>query len=166
MSEVKVKEEKLIEEPIITQALEIKITEEIGIYKEELIDSTRESYFVKQENLVPIEHQDLPTNNKTCQCNKCNNGFALKSHLIKHQRTSSGWKPYECKQISKAGEKLYQCSKHDKAFSQNDTVIKHQRIHTVKKPYQCSQCDKVFSWNSYLNLHQRTHTGEKPYQCS
>ncbi|CAL4145131.1 unnamed protein product [Meganyctiphanes norvegica] len=96
----------------MTQALEIKLTEEIDIYKEELIDSTWESYFVKQEKLVPIEHQKLPTNTKTCQCNKCKNGFALKSYLIKHQRTSSGEKPYECKQVSKAGEKLYQCREH------------------------------------------------------
>ncbi|CAL4182469.1 unnamed protein product, partial [Meganyctiphanes norvegica] len=131
-----------IEEPMKVQGVDIKIKEEIDFYKEEeSIDFTFENYLVKQEKLVIIEPPRLHAENKPCQCNKCNKGSSYNIHLIKHQRTTSGDKPYKCKNINKAGEKPYQCSKCDKAFSRNDYLIEHQRIHIGEKPYQCSQCD-------------------------
>ncbi|CAL4107173.1 unnamed protein product, partial [Meganyctiphanes norvegica] len=112
MSELKVKEEiEVIEEPVKIQPVEIKPKEEIGIYKEELIDSTWESYLVKQEKLVPIDHPNLPTKKP------CDKAFSNNHNLVGHQKTHTGKKPYQCSQC-------------DKAFFRNSDLKIHQRTHT------------------------------------
>ncbi|CAL4144149.1 unnamed protein product, partial [Meganyctiphanes norvegica] len=110
-----------------------------------------EKAFSQTNNL--LKHQRTHTGEKPYQCSKCEKNFSHKGNLIIHQKTHTGEKPHQCSQC-------------DKAFSHISSLKIHKRTHTGEKPYQCNQCDKAFSQSNILINHQRTHTGEKPYQCS
>ncbi|XP_045686766.1 histone-lysine N-methyltransferase PRDM9-like, partial [Phyllostomus hastatus] len=98
--------------------------------------------FVKvgMSKIVTIEHR------------RCWQGFSDGSHLIPHQRTHSGEKPYVCRECGRG-------------FTRKSHLIRHQRTHSGEKPYVCRECGRGFTWKSSLITHQRTHSGEKPYVC-
>ena len=47
-------------------------------------------------------------------------GFTNKSHLLQHQTSHTGEKPYQCNQC-------------DQCFSRKSTLVQHQRTHTGEK---------------------------------
>ena len=55
--------------------------------------------------------------------------FYKKNHLIIHQRTHSGEKPYKC-------------GHSDKYFFDKSTQVTHQGAHYSEKPFECDQCDQ------------------------
>ena len=71
-------------------------------------------------------------------------GFINKSHILQHQTSHTGEKPYQCNQC-------------DQCFSRKSTLVQHQRTHTGEKPYQCDKCDKCFSQKIGLIRHQSVH---------
>jgi len=88
-----------------------------------------------------------------CDSPGCQKAFCDSSNLIKHIRTHTQEKPYECTQC-------------EKKFSHKSSLREHGNVHTGKKPFSCEQCGKSFGQNSNLTRHIRLHTGEKPFVCS
>ena len=70
--------------------------------------------------------------------------FTNKSHLLQHQTSHTGEKPYQCNWC-------------DQYFSRKSTLVIHQRIHTGEILYQCDKCDKCFSQKIGLIRHQSVH---------
>jgi uncharacterized Zn-finger protein len=50
---------------------------------------------------------------------------------VKHERTETGVKPYECDVCKKK-------------FRRSDHLASHRRTHTWDKPYECDVCRKKF----------------------
>ncbi|CAL4109835.1 unnamed protein product [Meganyctiphanes norvegica] len=155
--EVKVnKEIEVDEEPKQVQDVKMKC-EELEIKDEPIVFTGENCQYSQGDKTFthtnsPIKHQRSHTGKKPYQCSHCDKVFSKNCHRITHQRIHTGEKPYQCSQC-------------DKAFSRSDTLTKHQRTHTGVKPYQCIQCDKAFSFKDNLTEHQKTHNREKPYQC-
>ncbi|NXY91702.1 ZFP37 protein, partial [Alcedo cyanopectus] len=55
--------------------------------------------------------------------------FSQNSHLIVHQRSHKGEKPFSC----------LRC---EKSFSDRSSLIIHRRVHTGEKPHKCQECGK------------------------
>ncbi|XP_053528044.1 histone-lysine N-methyltransferase PRDM9-like [Artibeus jamaicensis] len=99
-----------------------------------------------------ITHQVTQSGEKPYVCRECRRGFTSKSNLIRHHKTHSGEKPYVCRECRRG-------------FTHKSYLIRHQRTHSGEKPYVCRECGRGFTWKSVLITHQRTHSEEKPYVC-
>lgn len=113
-------------------------------------------------------------------CNFCGKSFIKNSHLERHIRIHTGFKPYKCQKCDKcfgqgndlkrhllthSREKVFQCTQCTKAFHQKSCLDNHMLTHTNNRNFICWICEKKFVLKSYLEIHLRIHTGHKPFSC-
>ncbi|XP_064460674.1 zinc finger protein 184-like isoform X2 [Ornithodoros turicata] len=77
-------------------------------------------------------------------CNTCPYTTGRKSHLVEHERSHTGEKPFKCSYC-------------DYASTRNCHLKDHERIHTGEKPYKCDVCDYSASRKHHLRDHLKTH---------
>lgn len=94
------------------------------------------------------QQQQTPTAPvKAYPCSTCGKGFARRSDLARHGKSSQD-----------GNENVQNCT--------NKSMF-IERIHTGVRPHVCDypKCQKGFIQRSALTVHQRVHTGEKPHRC-
>jgi hypothetical protein len=70
-------------------------------------------------------------------CDTCQVAFGHRNHLIIHQRTHTGERPYACEDCTLT-------------FAQKNNLTRHRRVHTGEKPYHCDECVKDFTQSNVL----------------
>ena len=74
----------------------------------------------------------------------CPRRFRHKHHVVPHERTHTGEKPYACSMCPMR-------------FAEKSHVVPHERTHTGEKPYACSICQRRFTCKSDVVRHEQTH---------
>ena len=69
--------------------------------------------------------------------------------LTVHERSQTGYKPFNC----------IHCKK---AFASLEDLKVHERTHNKEKPLNCHHLNEAFVFGQDLKVHERTLTGEKP----
>ncbi|NXN12159.1 ZN467 protein, partial [Indicator maculatus] len=96
-------------------------------------------------------------------CADCGRRFRKKTHLVRHQRTHTGERPFACARCPRR-------------FAHKQHLLRHQQLHeepvqepepvpelvpapadgavalgTEQKPFPCLECGKSFSWKKNLS---------------
>lgn len=103
------------------------------------------------------------------QCSYCPYSTDSRSHLVVHERTHTGQRPYVCHVCRKG----FSCQTHlkdhlrihtnERPFSSHEDVQK--RSHNGQRPFVCHLCPSSFLRRTHLQDHLRTHTKERPFGC-
>ena len=106
---------------------------------------------LKNHNIVHINVRPF-----ICHQKECNKSFKSKGELIRHNKTNSS-------------EKIFECNECHKRFRCKKLLIAHKVIHSDEKPFICNvnNCRKRFKQRSGLFNHKiRIHSGIKRHKCS
>lgn len=112
----------------------------------------RSDYYVAHQRKHNIESQSQKSS-KGFGCKICNNVFAYKHVLRRHQDMHYN-------------QMNFSCSICDMKFQRKDYLTAHVRVsHAKENLFKCKFCNKVFHYKKSLVIHERRHTGERPYAC-
>lgn len=75
-------------------------------------------------------------------CRFCPYSSGNRSHIITHERTHSGEKPFACKLCRRA-------------FARLGDLRTHVRTHTKETPYRCEDCGRHFRYKSSYWRHRK-----------
>ncbi|XP_004363501.2 hypothetical protein CAOG_03773 [Capsaspora owczarzaki ATCC 30864] len=92
----------------------------------------------------------------SCSEPGCDKSYFRQTHLLRHQRTHSGDKPFKC---TVAG-----C---EWAYVNNYHLKRHMQTHNRELPYKCTfdGCSETFAKHSQLRTHMFVHTNVLPFAC-
>ncbi|XP_064100371.1 uncharacterized protein LOC135211142 [Macrobrachium nipponense] len=144
-------------------------------------DQTPTETQVKRKRNIKGKYTKRPVSeNRVHSCRSCPKTFTKENHLLIHQRTHTGEKPFQCGVCRQAfthknsltihmrghtGERPYVCTTCETSFTQKSNLRVHMRIHTGEKPFKCTLCSASFTQGSHLTAHIRIHNNDRPYSC-
>ncbi|XP_022085848.1 zinc finger protein 594-like isoform X2 [Acanthaster planci] len=85
-------------------------------------------------------------------CPLCSMTFRHTSQLMRHRRTHTNERPFECVDCHQAFRRKCHLKRH------------WQRIHSGEKPFKCAICGKAFSDRDHQRQHETIH-GPETYPC-
>ena len=109
-----------------------------------------EFYTLTGEALIINENGNLVPEIHACPI--CNMTFQHASQLMRHRRTHSNERPFECAECHQAFRRKCHLKRH------------WQRIHSGEKPFKCGICGKAFSDRDHQRQHETIH-GPETYPC-
>nr|XP_054747990.1 zinc finger protein 629-like [Lytechinus pictus] len=115
-----------------------------------MLPTNGEFYTLTGEALVINENGNLVPEIHACPI--CNMTFQHASQLMRHRRTHSNERPFECAECHQAFRRKCHLKRH------------WQRIHSGEKPFKCGICGKAFSDRDHQRQHETIH-GPETYPC-
>ena len=89
-------------------------------------------------------HEKIHNNEKSFQCNICDEQFLQSKDLLAHNSIHSGIKAFECNTCGKTFATLSRVNDHE------------MKVHSGKKPFECKVCEKKFGLKGDLQNHMKT----------
>ncbi|XP_064651122.1 zinc finger protein ZFP2-like isoform X5 [Lineus longissimus] len=127
------------------------------------------------------QHQPgLPTEERSFQCDQCDEKFPKRSDLHQHVLIHTGEKALACDQCDKTfissrlkkqkqthlGPRPFACDQCEYTFKQSGSLSRHKlMVHLREKTLKDDQCNKAFVQSYALSEHKHTRTGKLPFAC-
>ena len=132
--------------------------QEIGLRKVAVVHVCSQCDYQTPNRAHLVNHNRTHTGEKPFQCETCQKSFGSRSNLNTHMRTHQA--------IREKPSKRFECDlcEYNLATTNHNLAI-HRMTHTGEKPYPCDLCNHKATTKQSLAHHRMTHTGERPFKC-